>query len=56
MQGLDVSPAAMEDLLRVDRDEWKAELASQREFFAKFGARLPAEMEKQAAALGQRLG
>jgi phosphoenolpyruvate carboxykinase (GTP) len=55
-EGLDVAPATMEALLSVDREEWKNDLAGQREFFAKFGSKLPAEMESQAAGLARRLG
>jgi phosphoenolpyruvate carboxykinase (GTP) len=54
--GLDVSPATMQELLAVHRDDWKAEAAGVGEFFAKFGDRLPAEMERQRQALLQRLG
>ena len=51
-----VPPSVMEELLSVDPDEWRAELASLKEFFAKFGDRLPEEMSRQAAATAERLG
>jgi phosphoenolpyruvate carboxykinase (GTP) len=54
--GLDVPPSTMQELLTVNRDDWKAEAAGVAEFFAKFGSRLPAEMERQRQALLQRLG
>ena len=39
--GLDVSPSDMEKLLRVDADEWRAEVPCIRQHFAKFGDKLP---------------
>jgi phosphoenolpyruvate carboxykinase (GTP) len=54
--GLDVDPAAMDELLSVSRDDWRAEAEGIGEFFAKFGNRLPAEMEQQRQALLRRLG
>ena len=54
--GLDVSEATMRELLSVDKDEWKGEIAGMREFFAKFESKLPAEMKHQVDALEKRLG
>jgi phosphoenolpyruvate carboxykinase (GTP) len=56
VSGLDVSPATMDELLAVSPTDWRTEAAGIGEFFAKFGARLPAEMERQRAALVRRLG
>ncbi len=39
--GLDVSVDDMEELLRVDADGWRAEVPLIREYYAKFGDRLP---------------
>ncbi|MGH7150395.1 MAG: phosphoenolpyruvate carboxykinase domain-containing protein, partial [Planctomycetota bacterium] len=52
--GLSMPPGAMRELLRVDREEWKAEIADIRAFFAKFGSRLATEMGAQADALERR--
>ncbi|MCI0589197.1 MAG: phosphoenolpyruvate carboxykinase (GTP) [Planctomycetes bacterium] len=52
--GLSMPAGAMRGLLRVDREEWKPEIADIRAFFAKFGARLPAEMRSQVDALERR--
>src|SRR5439155_14825933 len=49
--GLDVTPSSMEELLSVSNREWRAEAEGIGEFFAKFGQRLPAEMEQQRQAL-----
>ncbi len=54
--GLDVTPQTMDELLAVSKDDWGAEAAGIGEFFAKFGDRLPAEMERQRQALVKRLG
>jgi phosphoenolpyruvate carboxykinase (GTP) len=54
--GLDVDTATMDELLSVSRDDWRAEAEGIGEFFAKFGSRLPAEMEQQRQALLRRLG
>jgi phosphoenolpyruvate carboxykinase (GTP) len=56
MSGLSVEPAAMDELLKVDRDGWKAELPSIREHYATFGAKLPKGLVDELAALEQRLG
>ncbi len=54
--GLDVSAADLAELLRVDVDEWKAELPSIRAHLISFGDKLPAELREQLAALKSRLG
>jgi phosphoenolpyruvate carboxykinase (GTP) len=53
--GLDVTPATMQALLDVPRDEWRAEAENMGEFFAKFGKRLPDEIERQRRQLMERL-
>ena len=45
----------LEQILAVDPEEWKAEIPPIREFFAKFGDRLPAEVGAQLDALEERL-
>jgi phosphoenolpyruvate carboxykinase (GTP) len=54
--GLDVSKEDMAELLRVDVDEWRAELPLIAEHYAKFGGRLPSELSSELEALKQRLG
>jgi phosphoenolpyruvate carboxykinase (GTP) len=54
--GLDVTAATMDELLSVSQAEWRTEAEGIGEFFAKFGPRLPAEMERQRQALFARLG
>ena len=45
----------MKGLLDVDVDLWKEEVAGIKEFYAKFGDKLPAELNNQLAALEDRL-
>ena len=56
LDGLDLSKATLEALLRVDRDEWGAEVPAIREFFDRFGDRLPPELDGALDALAHRLG
>ncbi|HEY8462909.1 MAG TPA: phosphoenolpyruvate carboxykinase (GTP) [Bacillota bacterium] len=53
--GLNVSEADMEELLKVDKVEWLKEVASIREYYTKFGDRLPKELTAQLDALEKRL-
>ncbi len=46
----------LKGILDVDKDLWKAELNGISEFYAKFGDKLPAELNEQLAALTARLG
>jgi phosphoenolpyruvate carboxykinase (GTP) len=54
--GIAVDDATMKELVSVSKDDWKKEVEGVGEFFAKFGDRLPAEMERQRNALAKRLG
>jgi phosphoenolpyruvate carboxykinase (GTP) len=53
--GLDVSEEDMAALLRVDPEEWKAQLPQVHEHLARFGDRLPDAVRAQLDALEQRL-
>lgn len=53
-EGLDVSDADMEELLRVNKEEWLKEVASVRESYAKYD-NLPKELTEQLSALEKRL-
>jgi phosphoenolpyruvate carboxykinase (GTP) len=54
--GLDISPSDLTELLKVDSEEWKAELPSIEAHLDSLGERLPQEMRDQLAALSSRLG
>jgi phosphoenolpyruvate carboxykinase (GTP) len=53
--GLNVSEADMVELLKVDSEEWRKEVASIREHYAKFGSKLPQELVAQLDELEKRL-
>jgi phosphoenolpyruvate carboxykinase (GTP) len=55
VSGLDIDTAAMEELLRIDFDEWKREVPAIREYFDTFGDRVPAALYAELEALEQRL-
>jgi phosphoenolpyruvate carboxykinase (GTP) len=53
--GLQISSGDLAKLLNVDVDGWLAEVPSIREYFAKFGNRLPKGLTSEVDALEQRL-
>ncbi len=55
LEGLDVSKEDMEELLRVDAAEWRAELPLIRVHFDTFGDHLPPELEGSLADLERRV-
>ena len=56
IEGLDITEETVRGLLDVDVALWKEEAAGIREFYKKFGDKLPDEMAKQLDALEERLG
>jgi phosphoenolpyruvate carboxykinase (GTP) len=54
-RGVDVSDADMAELLRVDVDQWKAQLPQLHAHLAQFN-RLPDALNVQLQALEERLG
>ena len=55
LEGLSLSRADLQSLLRVDRDEWAAEVPEMRAFFDRFGGRLPAELSRSLESLSREL-
>jgi phosphoenolpyruvate carboxykinase (GTP) len=51
----DVSPEMVQELLAVDPEEWKKELAEHEKFFATLGSDLPPELDEARQALSKRL-
>ena len=47
LDGLHLSPESLRELFRVDADDWEIDLADTREFFAKFGPRLPSALREE---------
>jgi phosphoenolpyruvate carboxykinase (GTP) len=55
LSGLSLSPAAVEELLRVDLDGWLAAVPLIQEHFKAFGSKLPAELPRELAKMEERL-
>jgi phosphoenolpyruvate carboxykinase (GTP) len=55
-EGLDMSRNALEGALKVDPEEWKAEIPQIQEWFEKFGENLPAVLWTELDGLKARLG
>jgi phosphoenolpyruvate carboxykinase (GTP) len=55
LDGLEVTRATMEELLRVDPADWTKEHADTGKFFEEFGARLPEGIREEHKRLGERL-
>ena len=55
-EGLDVSEEAVAELLRVDPEQFKAQLPQVHEHYARFGDDLPDPLRRQLEALEERLG
>jgi phosphoenolpyruvate carboxykinase (GTP) len=54
-EGLNVSKADMEELLKVNKDEWLNEVESIKDHYAKYGEKMPKELYDQLEALEKRL-
>jgi phosphoenolpyruvate carboxykinase (GTP) len=54
-EGLDLSAAGMEELLKVDPEEWKVQLPQIQQHYASFGEALPDKLRRQLEALERRL-
>jgi phosphoenolpyruvate carboxykinase (GTP) len=55
VNGTDVTPADMSELLHVDKEAWKAEIASIRENYVSYGDKLPKELAEELAKLESKL-
>ena len=55
VEGLNLDKETLEQLLSVDKAVWKEEVESQKEFFKKFGDRLPAGIKEELEKLEARL-
>jgi phosphoenolpyruvate carboxykinase (GTP) len=54
--GLDLAAGAMQELLRVDSDEWRQELTLIESFYDSLGERVPTELRDELARMEKRLG
>jgi phosphoenolpyruvate carboxykinase (GTP) len=55
LDGVDISRSAIDELLKVDSNDWAEELEATGKFFDKFGNRLPEEIRAEHSALAERL-
>ena len=55
VEGLDITKETMEEILTVDNEVWKSEVAGIEEFYAKIGDRMPSELTGELSALKDRL-
>ena len=55
LTGLEIDPAAIEEVLRVDKDAWQQESQLIEENFKSYGERMPQEMFAELEALKKRL-
>jgi len=55
LDGCEITPDAVAQLLAVRPEEWTADLAEQESFFAQFGERLPRAIREQSTALKLRM-
>ena len=55
LEGLDLSIDTLKDLLSVNKILWRDEVKDIREFYAKFGDKLPARLKEELAALEKNL-
>jgi phosphoenolpyruvate carboxykinase (GTP) len=56
LNGLTIDPQALNELLSVNNDEWRAEAADMDKYLDEFGSRTPEALRAQVKALQQRLG
>jgi phosphoenolpyruvate carboxykinase (GTP) len=56
LDGVDVTPADLDELFALDPQSWKAEADMTQEYFEQFGDRVPQAMRDELAALRERLG
>ena len=54
LDGLQISSESLRELFRVEPDDWEVDIADTREFFAKFGPRLPAAISDEYKRLVRR--
>ncbi len=55
LDGLELAPGALDELLDVDPDSWRTELPLIEEHYEQFGDRLPQTLRDELDALGKRL-
>jgi phosphoenolpyruvate carboxykinase (GTP) len=56
MKGLDITPAALDELLRVDPEQWRHEIGEFRKYLGKYGSRLPPVLTQNLDTVEKALG
>ena len=54
LEGLKISGEALDELLRVNPEDWEAEMEDSKQFLGEFGARLPREIGEEHEKLARR--
>jgi phosphoenolpyruvate carboxykinase (GTP) len=54
LDGLKISSDALNELLRVNPDDWSSEMEDTKQFLSKFGTRLPREIREEHEKLARR--
>jgi phosphoenolpyruvate carboxykinase (GTP) len=54
-EGLDVPADTLKDLLTIDKEVWRQEAAGIREFYSRFGEKLPKALEEELTVLENNL-
>jgi len=56
LDGIDISPEDMKELMKSDPAEWRAEIPDIERHLASFGSHLPERLRRQLDELVKRLG
>jgi phosphoenolpyruvate carboxykinase (GTP) len=56
VKGLNITPAALKELLHVDQGQWRIEVGEFRKYLAKFGARVPTALTQNLDQVEKALG
>ena len=54
LDGLKISRESLDELLRVNPEDWEAEMEDSKEFLGKFGERLPRQIREEHEKLARR--
>jgi phosphoenolpyruvate carboxykinase (GTP) len=55
LKGLNIAPAALQELLHVDKTQWRTEVGEFRKYLAQFGSRLPAALTQNLDSVEKAL-
>ena len=56
LKGLDITPAALDELLRVDPAQWRKEVGELRKYLGQYGSRLPPALTQNLDTVEKALG